>query len=199
MDSKFLLQWKVSPTGKLPVRFHNTDPRPYKIEIYIVAHDNLISRYMAKLLAYVESCQIVRYCTSPTFSIIAENGSSGSSCSPYTSHDPTSSWRKTPACNNVQWSKKTKNSSKEVHTTPWRRPPPPAPPFSISQVGGPGPPSSPSTSALVLDPSAFLFSLSSPSPRSRGGIVTICPTLVLRRKDRTAFVALSSLKRKAIR
>ena len=55
-------------------------------------------------------------------------------------------------------------------------------------VGGPGPPSSPSTSSSSLS-----------SPRPRDGMVTICPTFVTRRKDRTAFVALSSLKSKAIR
>ena len=57
-------------------------------------------------------------------------------------------------------------------------------PLSISHVGGPGPPSSPASSL-------------SASP-SRGEIVIICPTLVLRRKDRIALVALSSLNSKAI-
>ena len=71
--------------------------------------------------------------------------------------------------------------------------PPPASPFHTNPGGGPGPPSSPSTSAL---------SSSEPSPpppaSPRGGVVTICPTFVFRRKDSTALVALSSPKSKAI-
>ena len=84
-------------------------------------------------------------------------------------------------------------TTQQNHFAVWRQPPPPAPPFTISQMGGPGPPSSPSTPTLA--PSE----LSSPSPSPlRGGIMTICPTFVLRRKDSAAFVVLLSSKSKAI-
>ena len=62
------------------------------------------------------------------------------------------------------------------------------------QVETLGPPSSPSTLAHTLSPLSFPA-----APPSRGGIVIVCPTLVLRRKDRTALVALSSSKSKATR
>ena len=58
-------------------------------------------------------------------------------------------------------------------------------------VGGPGPHSSPPTSPL------FPSEPSSLSSSSSQDIVTICPTFVLRRKDSTALVALSSPKSNA--
>ena len=67
--------------------------------------------------------------------------------------------------------------------------PPPAYPFQTVWRGALAPPP-PSTSSLSTPELS--------SPPSRGGIVTICPTSVFRRKDSTSLVALSPPKSKAI-